>query len=67
MQMRLKSVSLVLMHCLHRTDICKCVRIVYIMVLFFIMEMKPWISGIGNWTANQLHCDVWCEHYGILL
>jgi hypothetical protein len=26
------------------------------MVLFFILEMKPWISGIGNWTAN--HCTV---------
>ena len=31
-------------------------RIVYIMVLFFILEMKLWITGIGNWTAN--HCTV---------
>ena len=30
--------------------------IVYIMVLFFILEMKAWMSGIGNWTAN--HCTV---------
>jgi len=30
--------------------------VVYIMILFFILEMKPWISGIGNWTAN--HCTV---------
>jgi hypothetical protein len=52
-QMRMKIVSLVLMHCLHRTDICKCMHILYIMVLFFILEMKPWISGIGNWTANH--------------
>jgi hypothetical protein len=55
-QMRLKIVSLVLMCCLHRTDICKCIRIVCVMVLFFILEMKPWISGIRNWTAN--HCTV---------
>jgi len=55
-QMRLKIVSLVFMHCLHITDMRKCMHIVYIMVLFFILEMKPWISGIGNWTAN--HCTV---------
>ena len=26
---------------------------VYIMVLFFILGMKLWISCIGNWTANH--------------
>jgi len=54
--MRLNIVSLVLLHCLHRTDICKCMRIVCIMALLFILEMKPWICGVGTWTGN--HCIV---------
>jgi hypothetical protein len=55
-KMRLKIVSLVSSHFVHRTDICKCMRIVCIMVLFFILEMKLWISGVGTWTGN--HCTV---------
>jgi hypothetical protein len=50
--MRFKIFSLVFLHCLYSTaDIRKCMCIVYI-VLFFILQMKPWISGIGSWTTN---------------
>lgn len=55
--MRLMIVSLVLSLCLYRTDMCKCMCVVCIMVLFFILEMKPWISGVGTWTGGN-HCTV---------